>query len=296
MRTAEKFSISTETVKRNGREFENDRFIRLQPPVIMGIMNVTPDSFSDGGSYGDIDDAVRRASEMVMEGASIIDVGGESTRPFADPVPIEKEIRRTLPVVERLFNELDVPISIDTRHFEVAKAGIEAGASMVNDVNALRGPGMGELVLDTGVSAVVMHMKGTPKDMQVSPSYDDVLGEIHQFLKGRIDHLTEMGARKDRLIVDPGIGFGKRVGDNLMIIRELSHFSDIGCPVLVGASRKSFIGKVLDTEVTERLEGSLISAVMAAMSGASILRVHDVKETKRALDMLRAIQNPENQR
>jgi len=265
----------------------------LEPPVIMGILNVTPDSFSDGGSFLSLDDAVARAQDMVSKGASMVDVGGESTRPFAEPVPLVEEIRRTLPVIERLVDELNVPISIDTRHQEVAKAAIEAGASMVNDVNALRGPGMEDIVLETGVSAVIMHMKGAPQDMQVSPSYDDVMEEIHSFLKERVEHMIEIGMRKDRLIIDPGIGFGKRVGDNLTLIRELSRFLDIRCPVLIGASRKSFIGKVLDREVDRRLEGSLVSAVLAVMNGASIIRVHDVGETKRALDMLGAIIDPE---
>ncbi|MBN1538532.1 MAG: dihydropteroate synthase [Candidatus Thermoplasmatota archaeon] len=293
MRRADHFSISTQSLERRGIEFQKHRFMDLEPPVIMGILNITPDSFSDGGFFLSIDDAVARAHEMVNHGAAMVDVGGESTRPFAEPVPLEEEIRRTLPVIERLVDELNVPISIDTRHQEVARAAIEAGASIVNDVNALRGPGMEDIVLETGVCAVIMHMKGTPLDMQVSPSYDDVMEEILSFLKERVEHMTEMGIRKDRLILDPGIGFGKRVGDNLTIIRELSIFLDIGCPVLVGASRKSFIGKVLGREVNERLEGSLVSAVLAVMNGASIIRAHDVGETKRALDMLGAIIDPE---
>ncbi len=263
--------------------------ITLGSPVIMGILNVTPDSFSDGGIFLDTRSALEHARKMVSEGARIIDIGGESTRPFADKVHIGEEIRRVIPVIEAVSDELDVVISIDTRHTGVARKALEAGASMINDVNGLREEGMEELVADSGATAVIMHMKGTPKDMQVSPTYGDVIADIHSFLSERVDTMVDKGHSKDKLIIDPGIGFGKRVGDNLAILKDLDRFSDIGCPILVGASRKSFIGAVLDVEVDERLEGSIASAVISYINGASILRVHDVKETRRALDLAAAI-------
>jgi dihydropteroate synthase len=289
----ERFSISTLPLQRIGKTIDTSKFRDLEPPVIMGILNLTPDSFSDGGTYNDLENGAQRALEMVDEGAGIRDIGGESTRPFADPVPRSEEIRRTIPIIERLVDEIKVPISIDTRHPEVAIKALQAGASIVNDVNGLREPGMEELIAESGASAVIMHMKGTPKDMQVAPSYEDVISDIHNFLKERVDRLVSLGASRKRLIIDPGIGFGKRVGDNLMILRELKRFKDIGCPILIGASRKSFMGHVLGVEVDERLEGSLASAVIASMNGASILRVHDVKETKSALDIFKAVRAPE---
>ncbi|MEA3558683.1 MAG: dihydropteroate synthase [Candidatus Thermoplasmatota archaeon] len=288
-----KISISTDPLERAGFQPVKENFSDVETPVIVGILNVTPDSFSDGGTYGNLEQAVERAALMVREGAGIIDVGGESTRPFADPVPLEEEIRRTIPVVEKLVERIDVPVSIDTRHPEIALRALEKGACMVNDVNGLREDGMGELVAEFGASACIMHMKGSPKDMQIAPSYEDVLSDIHNFLHERVDSLGEIGIGKDMLMIDPGIGFGKRVGDNLMILRDLDRFLDIGCPVLIGASRKSFIGKVLDLEVDERLEGSIASAVAGYLNGASVFRIHDVKETRRALDLVKAVEEPE---
>ena len=268
--------------------------ITLGPPVIMGVLNVTPDSFSDGGNHFDIGSALEHARKMVSEGAQIIDIGGESTRPFADKVHIEEEIRRVIPVIEAVSDELDVVISIDTQRTEVARKALEAGASMINDVNGLREDGMEELVADSGATAVIMHMKGTPMDMQVAPTYSNVLNEIHDFLNDRVNRMLELGCKKDKLIIDPGIGFGKRVEDNLAIIKHLEHFLDIGCSILIGASRKSFIGKTLGLEVDQRYEGSIASAIIATQNGAAILRVHDVQGTKRALDLVRAIDVPEN--
>jgi dihydropteroate synthase len=289
----DRLSISVEPLKGSGRTFDERKFLDLETPVIMGILNVTPDSFSDGGSFNKVEDAVRRAIEMVDHGAGIIDIGGESTRPFAEKVLMEEEILRTIPVIESLVSRIDVPISIDTRHPSVARAALEAGASMINDVNGLREQGMDELVLETGASAVIMHMKGTPRDMQIAPGYEDVIDDIHGFLTERVDHMVSMGTQKDRLMIDPGIGFGKRVGDNLIILRELRRFSDIGCPILVGASRKSFIGHVNGTEVNNRIAGSLSSAVISAMNGASVIRVHDVLETRRALKIFKGMMEPE---
>ena len=288
-----RISISSDPLERAGFEPVKENFFNLETPVVIGILNVTPDSFSDGGSYGNLEEAVERAVLMATEGAGIIDVGGESTRPFADPVPLEEEIRRTIPVVEKLVERLDVPVSIDTTHPEVALRALEKGACMVNDVSGLREEGMGELVAEFGASACIMHMKGSPRDMQIAPSYEDVLSDIHEFLKERVKVMGELGIGKDRLMIDPGIGFGKRVGDNLVILRDLDRFLDIGCPVLLGASRKSFIGKVLDVEVDERLEGSIASAVVGYLNGASAFRVHDVKETRRALNIVKAIEEPD---
>jgi len=255
----------------------------------MGILNVTPDSFSDGGSYIDPGSAVQRALEMAREGADVIDIGGESTRPFADNVPLEEEIRRVVPVIRGIRNAIDIPISVETSHSEVALAALEAGATFINDVNALRGEGMEDLVASSGVSAVIMHMKGTPKDMQVAPVYEDVVSEVRSFLSDRLVHLDSVGVDNGRIIIDPGIGFGKRLEDNLSILRDLDSFLELGCPVLVGASRKSFIGSVTGSPVEDRLEGSIAAAVIAAIKGASMVRVHDVVQTRKALDMVRAI-------
>ncbi len=281
----DRIDISTGILK----DHERERFIGLEPPLIMGILNVTPDSFSDGGMHFDLEDAIHHALVMVEDGADIIDIGGESTRPFAETVTREEEIERTIPVIEALVDRIDVPISIDTSHVEVARSALDAGAVIVNDVNSLREDGMEEIVIERGVNAILMHMKGTPKNMQVDPTYDDVVEEVLNFLCERVDSFVGKGGNKNRLMVDPGIGFGKRLEDNLIILRDLDRFCDIGCPVVIGASRKSFIGKVLDLDVSERLEGSLGAAVVAYMNGASVLRVHDVKETRRILDLVKAI-------
>lgn len=270
-------------------DHKKESFIGLESPLIMGILNVTPDSFSDGGAHFDLEDAVFHALRMVEDGADIIDVGGESTRPFAETVTREEEIERTIPVIEALVDRIDVPISIDTSHVEVARSALDAGAVIINDVNSLREDGMEEIVIERGVNAILMHMKGTPKNMQVDPTYDDVVEEVLTFLRERIDSFVDKGGDRTKLMVDPGIGFGKRLEDNLILLRDLDRFCEIGCPVVVGASRKSFIGKVLDLDVSERLEGSLGAAVVAYMNGASVLRVHDVKETRRTLDLVKAI-------
>ncbi|MGA1793875.1 MAG: dihydropteroate synthase [Thermoplasmatota archaeon] len=288
----DRFSVSMVPLMKAGRKPVPERFENIPSPSIMGILNITPDSFSDGGRYQDLDAATQRVLEMVEQGADFIDIGGESTRPFADPVPLDVEIGRTIPVIESVVDLIEVPISIDTRHVEVAKLALEAGASMVNDVNGLRAEGMDELVADSGASAVIMHMKGSPKNMQVSPGYEDVISDIHSFLSERVSHMVSLGVPRKHLMIDPGIGFGKRVSDNLMILRDLESFSDIGCPILVGASRKSFIGHVLGLEVEDRLEGSLAAALISAINGASVLRVHDVKETKLVMKMLGSIRDP----
>lgn len=289
---ADRISISTGPLERAGITPDQSRFRNLEPPLIMGILNVTSDSFSDGGRFIDPSDAVDRGIRMFHEGADIIDVGGESTRPFSEVVPPEVEIKRVLPVIRELVKVVPVPVSIDTRNTEIARECIRAGASIVNDVNGLRADGMDELVSETGVTAVIMHMRGSPKDMQISPGYDDVVSEVSGFLKDRVEHMIGLGVDRGRLIVDPGIGFGKTVEHNLRLIRDLKTLKDIGCPVLVGASRKSFIGKILDADIDQRLEGSIAASLESVSRGADIVRVHDVLAAKRALIIQSAIRDP----
>lgn len=265
------------------------REVGLDRVKVMGVLNVTPDSFSDGGDYLDKGKAVRRALEMVEEGADIIDVGGESTRPHAEDVPIEVERRRAVPVIEELASSLLVPISVDTRHPEVAEAALEAGAEIVNDVSGLRDPGMVDVVAKHRSGAVLMHMLGEPKSMQDQPSYEDVVGDISLFLAERLRAAEKVGVDSRSVILDPGIGFGKTVDHNLQIVVRLREFRCLGRPLLVGASRKSFIGKVLGQEAKHRKEGSLAVASMAMMNGASIVRAHDVKETKMVARMVDAV-------
>jgi len=259
-------------------------------PLVMGILNVTPDSFSDGGRYTRVSAALERAREMVEEGADIIDVGGESTRPGAQPVPLEEELRRVVPVVEAIRAELDVPISVDTYKSEVARAALDAGAVMVNDISGLRfSPDMADVVAEYQAHVVVMHMKGTPRDMQKNPYYDDVVEEVKGFFSERLEFLQSMGVDLERVLLDPGIGFGKRVEDNLALIRGIPRFLDLDRPVLIGPSRKSFIGDILGLPVEERLEGTLAAVSVAVFLGATVVRVHDVLAARRAVDMAWAL-------
>ena len=253
---------------------------------IMGVLNITPDSFSDGGRFMDPMVAVAHAKRMVDEGADIIDIGGESTRPGADLVLLDEERRRVLPVIKHLATEIDVPISIDTYKPEVAKEALELGATMVNDISGLRGSNkMAPLVADTGAALVVMHMQGEPRNMQADPTYEDVVGEILDFLKARTETALEAGVQKDRIVVDPGTGFGKTVDHNLEILAGVGRFRELGYPVMIGTSRKSFIGLILDSEPDDRLEGTIASNVAAVMGGADFVRVHDVKEMSRAMTL-----------
>jgi len=254
---------------------------------IMGILNVTPDSFLDGGKFIDVEKAVQHAKQMIDEGADIIDVGGESSRPGSDPVSKEEELKRVLDVVRRLSKEVNVPISIDTYKPEVAEECIKCGAEIVNDISGLRNDKMIEVVAKYGVKVIVMHMLGEPKTMQDNIDYDDVILDIKKFLKERIEK-AKLSGIKD-IVIDPGIGFGKTVENNLEILRRLKEFKALGCPILVGASRKSFIGKITGLDVDERLEGTIAANVIAVMNGAEILRVHDVKECKRAIQIAEAI-------
>lgn len=254
--------------------------------LIMGILNVTPDSFYDGGKYSSVESALERAREMVKEGADIIDVGGESSRPGSSPVSKDEELSRILPVIKAISDELDVPISVDTYRAEVAEVAINAGARMVNDITALRGDDdMAKVVREYGVPVCLMHMKGTPQNMQKNPHYGDVMSEIARFLYERAEYAIAKGIDEKNIILDPGIGFGKRTGegieDNCEIIARLAELKSLGFPVLVGLSRKTFIGNLSNTETEERLESSLGAEAIAIANGADILRVHDIKETKR---------------
>jgi dihydropteroate synthase len=263
-------------------------------PVVMGVLNVTPDSFSDGGAYLDPGAARERALEMIEEGARAIDVGGESTRPGAAELSAESELARVLPVLKALGGAVPVPLSIDTRHAAVARAAIDAGASIVNDVSGLRhDPAMIDAARESGAAVVVMHMLGTPETMQSNPSYTDVTGEIISWLEERTAALVSAGIDRERIIVDPGIGFGKRLEDNLALLNELGDFTGLGYPVLVGYSRKSFLGRITGREPARRLPGGLAALAKCVAGGASFVRVHDVGETVDFLKVWRTIEGAE---
>jgi len=263
-----------------------------RPAIVMGIVNVTPDSFSDGGRFSQPALAVSHAVELVRQGAEIIDVGGESTRPGAERVPEEEELRRVLPVIERLVEIVQVPISIDTMKPGVARAALAAGASLVNDVGA-GGPGrdaMGRVLAETGAGYVCLHKRGEPRTMQVQPSYLDVVEEIHEFFLRQMDGLGAAGVGMDCVVLDVGIGFGKTVEHNLKLLGGMGRFTKLGRPILLGVSRKSFMGSLFDADVLGRLPGSLACACWAVAAGVQIVRAHDVAETVQAIRMIEAIQ------
>ncbi len=268
-----------------------DYTLKLNERVhIMGVLNVTPDSFSDGGKFLLPCVAVEQAKLMREQGADIIDVGGESSRPGAAPVSEEEEKRRVLSIVNILVKELDCPISIDTYKSNVAEEALKLGASIVNDISALRFDNrMAEVVAKYDVPLILMHIQGTPRDMQKNPYYDDLMGEIYQFLYNAIAFAEKSGIASEKIIIDPGIGFGKRIEDNLIILRRLRELTSLNKPILIGASRKAFIGKTLDLDVDERLEGTLAAIAIAVMNGANLIRVHDVQATVRLVRMLEAI-------
>ena len=261
----------------------------LSVPRVMGVLNVTPDSFSDGGRFARLPLALERAREMVAEGAAIIDVGGESTRPGALPVGVEEELRRVLPVVEALAAELPVPISVDTGTPKVIREAVAVGAGLVNDVRALRVPGALEAAAAAGVSVCLMHMQGEPGTMQASPRYDDVVGEVVRFLEERVAACEAQGIPRSRILLDPGFGFGKALEHNLRLLARLDRLAAVGLPVLVGMSRKSMIGALLDAPVHRRLYGGLAAAVVAVMRGARVVRTHDVRATVEALAVVSAV-------
>ncbi|HXF57673.1 MAG TPA: dihydropteroate synthase [Actinomycetota bacterium] len=258
--------------------------------LVMGVINVTPDSFSDGGRYLDHEAAVAAGVQMVADGADLLDVGGESTRPGSDPVPVEEELARVVPVIKRLSAEVSVPISVDTRKAEVARAALDAGAVVVNDVSAgTSDPRMFEVVRASGAGMVLMHMRGEPKTMQRLTHYDDVVGEVRAYLAERVEAAVEAGVEWERLAVDPGLGFAKTTPQSLLLMKEVDAFLDLGRPVLVGPSRKSFIGDVLGLPVGERMEGTAGAVAWMAARGAHIVRVHDVRPIVRVLRVLDAI-------
>jgi dihydropteroate synthase len=258
--------------------------------LIMGILNVTPDSFSDGGLFINVDSALEQAYKMIEDGADIIDVGGESTRPGSDSVPIEIELERVLPVIENLSKTSKICISIDTYKSATAKKALEKGANIVNDISALSDPGMASVVAKARVPIVLMHKKGTPKDMQIAPHYDSLILEISAFLQERIQIAIESGISPDQIIIDPGIGFGKTIAHNIEILRNLQEFKVLGKPILIGTSRKSFIGKILHTDdIKDRIEGTSATIAIAIANGADIVRVHDVKDMVKVVRMADAI-------
>lgn len=265
--------------------------LSLDRARIMGIVNATPDSFSDGGEAFAFDDAVARGLQMMADGADIIDVGGESTRPGAAPLTREVEISRTVPVIKRLVRE-GALVSIDTRHADVMRAAVNAGANIINDVSALTGEGALDAAAQSGASIVLMHMQGEPGTMQANPSYDDAPAEVLSYLKDRVQACVDAGIARTRIAVDPGIGFGKTVDHNLQILNRLDLYDALDVPVLLGVSRKSFIGAIADVpDAQKRLPGSIAAALASVAKGAKIVRVHDVAETVQALKVWSAIQD-----
>ena len=266
----------------NGPRF--NQWIREENPatLIMGILNVTPDSFSDGGMYYDVTQAIEFALQMAEEGADIIDVGGESTRPGAKTVELQKECDRILPVIEGIRTKSDILISIDTYKSEVARQSIATGAGMVNDISGMTfDPNMVDIIKESGLPVVIMHIKGTPKNMQKNPYYEDLMQELTEYFEERKKFARAKGILDQQIILDPGIGFGKRLQDNFQLLRELKKIVDMGFPVLIGPSKKSFIGLTLDLPVDQRLEGTAAAVTTGILKGARIVRVHDVKEMKR---------------
>jgi dihydropteroate synthase len=257
----------------------------------MGILNVTPDSFYDHGAFFSRDRALDHALAMIDEGADIIDVGGESTRPFSEPTPRAEELARILPVIEAVRKHSDVLLSVDTYKAVVARAAIAAGADIINDISSLSfDPDMADVIAESGVPVVLMHIKGTPRDMQKDPIYKDVVGEIREFFVERIAFARSAGIDEENIVVDPGIGFGKRLQDNLAIIRELGRLKELGQPLLMGTSMKSFIGQIMGTTALEdRAEGTLASVAMSVWNGADIVRVHDVARTRRVITFMEAL-------
>ena len=275
----------------------NDHFLDLDAKThIMGVLNVTPDSFSDGGHYFDTQKAIEHGIEMAEEGADIIDVGGESTRPYARKLSAEEEIERALPVISALSDALPVPISIDTYKARVARRALDAGAAIINDVSALRfDPDMAKVAADAAVPVILMHMKGRPETMQNEPRYDDLIPDIMMFLRDALNRAEAAGIQREMILLDPGIGFGKTFDQNLMILRELARFNALGRPLVLGCSNKAFIGHILKKEPHERDTGSMAAAAVGVMNGAHVVRVHNVKqavETVKIVDAIKAGKTP----
>jgi len=258
--------------------------------LVMGVLNVTPDSFSDGGEFFDPDKAVEHGLQMAADGAAIIDVGGESTRPGSDSVSVDEQIQRVVPVIEALCKKTDVPVSIDTYKFEVARAALDAGAGMINDITALSDERVGELAAERQVPVVLMHMQGTPATMQIEPKYDDVVGEVLEFLVSRAKRAEKFGISKEMIFIDPGIGFGKTLEHNLLLLRNIDKFVVAGYRVFVGTSRKRFIGNITGKEKpAERIFGTAATVALCAVAGVSIVRVHDVAEMADVIKVANAV-------
>jgi dihydropteroate synthase len=258
--------------------------------LLMGVLNITPDSFSDGGLYLDKEKAIAHGIKMVEEGADILDIGGESTRPGSKPLPLEEELRRVIPVIEVLAKELNVPISIDTYKSTVAQMAIDAGAQIINDISGLHfDPDLGKVAAEKDVPLILMHIRGTPETMQKDVHYHSLFSEILQYLKESIQRAESAGVDPQQIIIDPGIGFGKTVEDNLLIIKNLSEFRILGKPILLGTSQKNFIGKILNAEASERLEGTLSTIAIGVLNGAHIIRCHDILQAKKVIAVADAI-------
>ena len=288
--------MKKQILKRDGEQhrvipLSTDRQLSLTQPLVMGILNVTPDSFSDGGQYNDVDRGVEKALWMINEGADIIDIGGESSRPGAEPVTADEELARVMPIIQRLRQQSEIPISIDTCKAAVAEAALSDGADIVNDISALRFDNrMLDVIVRTGAPVILMHMLGTPENMQENPSYDDCVGEIKQFFGEQAAKAINAGVDPKKIILDPGLGFGKRLSDNIEILANLAEFCLLGFPILIGASRKSFIGMLHPTgqHASERIGGSIAAALTAVINGADIIRVHDVGPTVEAIKVMQA--------
>jgi len=265
--------------------------LSLDKPLVMGILNATPDSFSDGGEYSCFELACRHADEMVEQGAIFIDIGGESTRPGAAEVNLREELSRVIPLIEYITQHHDVWVSIDTSKAEVMKLAVEAGAHLINDVRALQGPGALEMAAELQVPVCLMHMQGLPRSMQNAPVYDDVVNDIKQFFEQRIQACCDAGLKREQLLIDPGFGFGKSLAHNYALLNRLEEFKSLGLPILIGLSRKSMMGDLLHRDVSQRLAGSLAGGMLAAQRGANIIRAHDVAETVDVLRVLEATHN-----
>jgi dihydropteroate synthase len=274
-----------------------DRLLTIeQRPLVMGIINVTPDSFSDGGKFLDVDEAVAKGLELLQQGADILDIGGESTRPGAQTVPVEEELRRVVPVISGLAQKTTAPLSVDTSKAEVARASLKAGSHIINDVTALTGdPAMITVVRDSNAGLILMHMRGTPATMQIDPRYEDVVAEIGLFFEERLRLTAEAGIAPERIVLDPGIGFGKTSGHNLEILARLGEFQRFGRPVCLGVSRKGFVGRLLNNRPVERRLAGSLAALCHAMShrAVQVVRVHDVEESRDAINVIASIQERE---
>jgi dihydropteroate synthase len=272
-------------------------FLELEDPVVMGVLNVTPDSFSDGGRFFKYDRALKQAEQMINDGAAIIDIGGESSRPGAQKVSTEEEIDRIMPIIEKVKDEFAVVVSVDTYKERVARTAVlEAGADMVNDISALRfSDNMADTIAQLEVPVVLMHIKGTPENMQKNPSYQDLIPELKQYFHTQIDYALSKGIKKEKIIIDPGIGFGKRVEDNIEIIKRLEEFKEFELPILMGISRKSFLGIISDEPIPGEREAETICAnIIAILNGAAIIRVHNVKNTVKSIKVLKKLVDMES--